>query len=317
LPYEELDLPIITKLGISSEQGFMLDHDLKPGGFGISRYHLDHSLCRIALDKGVEIMQGCRVSDVKLAGDGRYHIQTSAGAFRSALMCGSYGKYTPQFMNLDDSQYQRGIAGINYIGVKYHIRASLAEDRIELHNFRDGYCGVSKVDHGLHCLCYLTTSGNLQENGKDIKLMEKNILYKNPFLRDIFTRSQFVDEQPLVISNVHFNKKQTDANGIFLLGDAAGAITPLCGNGMSMALRASKLLASELITLLQGRQKTEDALRNYRKSWNTAFHKRITAGYYLQYLFGKKRMTHISLKILSHMPKLTDRLVSMTHGEAF
>ena len=40
-----------------------------------------------------------------------------------------------------------------------------------------------------------------------------------------------------------------------MVGDAAGMITPLCGNGMSMALHASKIAATQInLFLSAGRE---------------------------------------------------------------
>ena len=316
LPLEELNLPVINQLGISSEKGFMLNHELKMGGFGISRYSLDCYLSQIAIKKGVILLENCKVNAVDKISDHTYKINSSGGSFTSKVVCGSYGKYIPAFMQ-NDSSTEKEKNAANYIGVKYHIKTNLPSSRIELHNFRDGYCGISKVDQGWHCLCYLTTAKNLQENGKDIKTMEENILYKNPFLKDYFTNSEFINSQPLVISNVQFRKKHSDVNGIFLLGDAAGSITPLCGNGMSMGMRASKLLVTELIALFAHKQLKEDVVKNYRSSWNHAFNRRITAGYYLQNLFGRTNTTDYSLRILARLPFVTSKLVSLTHGDKF
>jgi flavin-dependent dehydrogenase len=316
LPFETLELPLINKLGISSEKGFMLEHELNMGGFGISRYSLDHSLFQIAAEKGVVIFQNCRVNEVRQHGLQDFTIATSQGNFSSGIVCGSYGKYTPAFINPNDKA-EKNNGDVNYIGVKYHVKANLSPDRIELHNFKDGYCGISKVDRDWHCLCYLTTSENLLKNGKDIKQMEEHVLFKNPFLKDYFTQSRFVTKQPLVISNVHFSKKQTQANGIFFLGDAAGSITPLCGNGMSMAMRASKLLAQELIRFYHKEQSITEAAIRYKSEWNKAFENRITAGYYLQNLFGKRNLTDIALRLLSSSNALTEKLVSLTHGNRF
>ncbi len=48
LSLDDLNLPRITELGISSENGFMLNTSLPLGGFGISRYSLDNYLYEIA-----------------------------------------------------------------------------------------------------------------------------------------------------------------------------------------------------------------------------------------------------------------------------
>ncbi|TLV03592.1 NAD(P)/FAD-dependent oxidoreductase [Dyadobacter luticola] len=315
LPFESLNLPIINKLGVSSERGFMLEHDLQLGGFGISRYSLDNYLFQIAEKKGVTVLQNCKVRNQQDFGTGFHQVQTNLGDFRAKAVCGSYGKYTPNFMGGQDAGKELDSA--NYIGVKYHIKSNLAANRIELHNFQDGYCGISKVDQDWHCLCYLTTAKNLRAHGKNVKEMERHILHRNPFLKTYFTESEFIYDQPLIISNVQFSKKHTDLNGAFLLGDAAGSITPLCGNGMSMAMRASKLLEAELTLYFGKKQTKEEAREHYKAAWNKAFLSRITAGYYLQGLFGKKWTTDLALRTLAHLPGLTNTLVSLTHGEPF
>lgn len=318
LPFEALNLPVINELGISSEKGFMLDHTMKMGGFGISRYSLDHHLSRIAIYKHVTILQNCKVNAVEKKDGQDYEIYTSQGVFSANIVCGSYGKYTPSFIQKDeDYAVAENKDGVNYIGVKYHIKTDLAQNRIELHNFSDGYCGISKVDNDWYCLCYLTTSRNLHNHGKDIKAMEAQVLCKNPYLKRYFSESEFVNAAPLAISNIHFNKKQTHVRDMFLLGDAAGSITPLCGNGMSMGMRASFLLATELVRYFQKQSSLAEALAGYNLAWNKNFGQQITAGYYLQSLFGKKYTTHFALKTLAKVPVVMDKLVALTHGQAF
>jgi len=312
VPLAGLNLPVIDQLGISSEKGFMLDQTLKLGGFGISRYSLDSCLSNIAKAKGVKLVENCKVSGVKRRNSEVYEVIGPAGTFMARTVCGSYGKYTPSFLSHDKNK-----RGNNFIGVKYHIKADLISNRIELHNFKDGYCGISKVDNDWHCLCYLTTARNLLENSKDIKVLEENVLYKNPYLKNYFTQSEFVSAQPMVISNIQFSEKATNTDGIFLLGDASGTITPLCGNGMSMGMRGSKILAAELILFFQNKHSFEQVVSNYRIQWKKAFHTRITAGYYLQSLFGKRNTTDLALKVLSRIPAVTGKLVSLTHGKRF
>ncbi|MET7257724.1 NAD(P)/FAD-dependent oxidoreductase [Dyadobacter fermentans] len=316
LPLADLALPKIDHLGISSDRGFILNHSLGMGGFGISRYSLDSYLFEIASRKGVRVVQECRVTNVQGNPADGFEIHTTAGGFTSKVVCGSYGKYTPQFVHSQETNAPHA-DNQNYIGVKYHIQTDFPADRIELHNFRDGYCGISTVDNGWRCLCYLTTARNLLENGKDVKQMEEVVLFQNPFLKNYFQNSEFLNVQPLIISNVQFEKKQTDSNGIFLLGDAAGSITPLCGNGMSMGMRASKMLAEHLILLFNGKQNYESALQNYHRAWDAAFGTRIRAGYHLQKLFGKSRTTDLALKALDISPWLTSKLVALTHGDVF
>jgi flavin-dependent dehydrogenase len=136
-------------------------------------------------------------------------------------------------------------------------------------------------------------------------------------LKNIFLNSEFLLDKPLTISQITFNKKHTYANDIFLLGDAAGAIAPLCGNGMSMGMRASKLLTLILNAYLKKEISEKQAVSLYEIQWNQNFAKRIKAGYYLQQVLGKNQLTHFSLKFLNSSPKLLQKLITLTQGQAF
>jgi menaquinone-9 beta-reductase len=314
VPLNDLNLPKINQLGVSSESGFMLESPLVLGGFGISRHSLDHLLCQLARKNGVTVHENCKVLDVKTVDESVSQITTSIGAFSANIVCGSFGKYAPNFAKLPtNATAQRP----NYIGVKYHIKTDLAANRIELHNFKDGYCGMSKVDNEHYCLCYLSKSSNLQASGNDLKAMEAGILHKNPYLKRVFTQAEFLFDKPMVISNVYFHPKATYLNGFFMLGDAAGAITPLCGNGMSMAMRASKLLATLLPLYFTGQLKKEEIIEQYDRIWKANFSSRIWAGQHLQHLFGKKTPTQLALKTLHYLPALTKKVIGLTHGQPF
>jgi menaquinone-9 beta-reductase len=330
---EGLNLPKINQLGVSAESGFMLESPLDLGGFGISRHSLDHYLAQIARKKGVLIIENCKVNDAQQLrfeeletpqykaskspefGKLNYVISTSKGDYYAQIVCGSFGKYAPNFAKLAN---ENNTNRPNYIGVKYHIQTDLAANRIELHNFKDGYCGISKVDNDSYCLCYLSDSKNLQQSGNNLKTMEETILYKNPFLKRYFTQSDFLFPKPLVISNIYFHKKETYHSGIFMLGDAAGAITPLCGNGMSMAMRASKLLTNLLPQYFNGKLTKNQLIQQYSLAWKSNFNARIWAGRHLQhYVFGKKTSTQLALKTLHYFPSLTRKIIGLTHGQPF
>jgi menaquinone-9 beta-reductase len=84
VPLDGLNLPKINQLGVSSESGFMLESPLALGGFGISRYSLDHYLCELARQKGVVIYENCKVSDVEIVDDALSKI-TTPKSFAAAL----------------------------------------------------------------------------------------------------------------------------------------------------------------------------------------------------------------------------------------
>jgi len=253
VPFESWNLPIIKKLNISDVKGRMYSFNLPLGGFGVSRYKLDEFLYQQALQSGVNIFTDTRVNDIEFANN-LFTITTTAGVYSAKIAAGSFGKRS----NLD-VKWKRPFTVAkpnklnNYIGIKYHIKTDAPADIISLHNFENGYCGFSKIENDTYCLCYLTTADNLKKSGQSVSRMEADILGKNPNLKALFSNAEFVYAAPLAISQISFSKKTKVENHILLLGDAAGMITPLCGNGMSMAMHGSKLVFGNVHLFLQAK----------------------------------------------------------------
>jgi flavin-dependent dehydrogenase len=317
LPVSTMHLPMIKKLWITSPNGNLLQQVLPLGGFGISRYTIDNELKQIAEQNGVAIFENCKAEDVAFDDD-RFLLQTTLGKFEGKTCCGSFGKRSNMDLKLNRGFFNQKPNKLNnYIGVKYHIKTDFPADTIALHNFKDGYCGISQIEGGKYCLCYLTTAANLQSNENSIPLMEKNVLQKNPHLQNIFEHSKKLYAGPLTISQISFAKKSQVEDHILLLGDAAGMITPLCGNGMSMAMHAAKIAAPIIQQFLSGKISRTTMERSYTVQWNDHFKKRVRAGRILQKLFGKVWVTNAFIAIMKRLPALTQKLIRQTHGEPF
>lgn len=317
LPLDNMDLPIIKKLIVSSPDGNCLQHSLKLGGFGISRYTLDNELKKIAVENGIALHDHCKVDDVSFKGS-HFELQTSLGVFTSRVCCGSFGKRSNIDVKLKrDFIHQKNNKLNNYIGVKYHLKIDGPADTIALHNFKDGYCGISKIEDDKYCLCYLTNAANLKLNNNSIPAMEKNLLYKNKHLKNIFENSEMLYKSPVTISQISFSKKTQVENHMLLLGDAAGMITPLCGNGMSMALHSSKIANSCIEDFLQGRITRKGMENEYAKSWSKTFAKRLVTGRLIQSMFGKEWTTNKFISVMKQFPGLTNSLIRKTHGTPF
>ena len=312
-----MDLPVIKNLRVSAPNGNMLEQPLTLGGFGISRYKIDAELAQLAKDNGASVWENEKVNDVAFRGN-HFHVQCAHRAVKAKVVAAAYGKRS----NLDIKWKRRFVLEKpgkldNYIGVKYHIKTDAPADTIALHNFSDGYCGISQVEDNQYCLCYLTTARNLRNSNNSIETMEQNILYKNPFLKDIFSKAYFVRKEPVTIAQVSFTKKKQVENHILMVGDAAGMITPLCGNGMSMALHGSKLAADAILSFLQHKTSRQQMEDKYALEWNDLFGRRLQAGRLIQRLFGKPWITNIFIAILKPFPRVVAWLIRQTHGEPF
>ena len=317
LDLSSLGLPIIKKLVVTSPIGNTIETKLDLGGFGISRFFLDNELKKIAVDAGVTIYEETKVTGVSFDEE-MFSIQYNGGEVFSKIVAGSFGKRS----NLDvkwnrDFVKQKPNKLNNYIGVKYHVKNDLPSDIIALHNFKNGYCGISKIENRESCLCYLTTANNLKNNHNSIKEMEKNVLCENPFLKKIFAESEFIFEEPVTISQISFDKKQQVENHVLMLGDAAGMIAPLCGNGMSMALHSSKIAFENINLFLAGNISRKEMENDYIKAWKRQFEKRLRNGRMIQRFFGKEKLTNLFISIVKPFPFIINHLVKATHGKTF
>lgn len=317
LPLHEMQLPIISNLIVTSPNGNQLQQALPLGGFGISRYKLDAALKEIAVTNKVSLFENCKVNGVTFFNN-EFHVQTTQGEFYSRVCCGSFGKRS----NLDVKWnrpfvYQKPNKLNNYIGVKYHIKTNFPANTIALHNFKNGYCGISKIEEDKYCLCYLTNAENLKASNNSIETMEKNILEQNPHLKNIFENCEMLYESPVTISQISFDKKAQVQDHVLLMGDAAGMITPLCGNGMSMALQGSKIAAGFIQQFFSGKITRAEMESDYTQQWKSMFSKRLRTGRWIQSMFGKVWATNFFVGVMKKLPALTKALIKQTHGEKF
>lgn len=317
LPLSAMSLPQIRRLQLTAPNGSLFETPLPLGGFGISRYTLDHELARRAREAGVVLLEGHKVTGLEFESD-LFYLHAEGKTITGKLAAGAFGKRS----NLD-IQWGRPFVRKkpsklnNYIGVKYHVVTDHPDDAIALHNFEDGYCGISKIEDDRYCLCYLTTAANLGKHGNSIERMQEAVLFRNPHLERIFGQATFLYGSPVTISQISFQQKSQVENHLLLLGDAAGMITPLCGNGMSMALHGSKMAFECFRDFLEGRTDRSQMEEGYQRMWRQEFALRLRTGRMIQGLFGKPALTDLFTGALRLFPPLAGPLIRMTHGKPF
>ncbi|MEO0469777.1 MAG: NAD(P)/FAD-dependent oxidoreductase [Bacteroidota bacterium] len=300
----------INRFLLTSVNGAQAEMPLDLGAFGVSRYALDAFWVEKAREAGVEVRERDEIAFCQFNGE-RFALQNRRGEqFSARYVIGAFGK-----RSLMDRQMQRAFMQKRspYIGVKYHIRLDFPSDLIALHNFPGGYCGLSKIEDGRYNLCYLGERKALLAH-KDIASMEEAVLWTNPFLKEIYHEAEFLLDKPEVINEISFAPKEAVEGHILMSGDAAGLITPLCGNGMAMAIHSAKILSEILVQYGFQRGQVEYA---YRKAWNKLFKGRLWAGRNIQRLFGGIQMSNAAVWTANHVPPVARFLMKQTHGEVF
>lgn len=312
-----MHLPNINQFMLTLPDGSSFETKLDLGGFGISRYTLDHLLYQQAIQCGAKIITGIKVQDVHFEQD-QFTVYSGTNVFQAKVVSGSYGKRS----NLDikwkrNFTQQQSNWNKNYVAVKYHIQYDIRKDLIALHYFKQGYCGISAIEADKCCLCYLTTAQGLQAAGNNISAFEANVIYANPHLKRIFSQAVFLYDQPLTIAQVNFAPKTAVENHILLCGDAAGLITPLCGNGMSMALHSSKLAFEQIQEFLAGKISRLQMEKAYTKAWHELFSGRMITGRMIQRLSERNFNLKLLFYAMKYIPLVANEVIRRTHGKPF
>ena len=185
LPYlNDLDLDLyelgparIKKLQFSTREGREINAPLPLGGLGISRYALDFYLYQKALEAGVRILPQ-KVLEVAFA-QRNFEVTTTAGTYRALQVFGAFGK-----RSILDKKLRRRFfnSPSQWVAIKQHYEnQEFPEDMVGLHNFRGGYCGLSRTETGRVNVCYLASYKSFKRHGNAEDFMNHEIR-RNPYL---------------------------------------------------------------------------------------------------------------------------------------
>jgi flavin-dependent dehydrogenase len=302
----------INSFQLSTTKSNLISAQLPLGGFGISRYTLDFELSKKAIKNGVTILKDI-VVNVDYSEDS-FLIETKEHEnFTSKIAIGAFGKRSLLDVKMNRDFIQKKAP---YLGVKIHVKGDFPEDLVALHNFKGGYCGVSKVENNAINLCYITNYSSFKKY-KNIDDFQEKVILKNQFLKEIFKNSEAIFEKPLTISQISFETKKPVENHIIMCGDSAGMIHPLCGNGMSMAIQAAQLSSLLILNYFNGEFESRNELeKQYIRQWNKKFSFRLKAGHFIAMLFRKDKIASVLLQILKKIPFLLPIIIKQTHGKS-
>jgi flavin-dependent dehydrogenase len=301
----------IKNFQLSTTKNNIISAKLPLGGFGISRYTLDLALAEKAKENGVTILQDT-VLDVAFLKD-FFQVETKQNSiYTSKIAIGAFGKRSLLDVKMGRNFIQNKSP---YLGVKIHVKGNFKEDLVALHNFKGGYCGVSKVENNAINLCYITNYATFKKY-KNIADFQEQVVFKNRFLKEIFQNSEAIFEKPLSISQISFETKKPVENHVLMCGDSAGMIHPLCGNGMSMAIQSAQLASKLILNYFNGEIETRKELeKQYIRQWNRKFSLRLKAGHFIAMLFRKDTIASVLLQILKKLPFLLPIIIKQTHGK--
>lgn len=298
----------INTFRLTAVNGALAEVPLELGGFGISRYSFDHFLYQKCRKVGVKFILKTQIATIDYIPKKKaFELCTNHGErMISPIVLAAYGKRSKIDKYLKRPYLRQRSP---YIGIKHHVKITREENIVALHNYEGGYLGINRVENEHFNLCYLGSRAQLKAAG-NIAAMEERYLFKNPHIKAIYESAEFLWEKPEVINEISFATKSPVENQVIMIGDAAGMITPLCGNGMAIAIHSGKLAAEAILKHKELKAVQEE----YTKAWNYHFYSRLRTGRAVQRLFGAPFVSKLAVNVLKNSPFLAKKLILQTHG---
>lgn len=292
--------------------------DLGGEAWGLGRLALDEALFRHAERSGASAFEGASVTRMDESADGilleieRTFLDGSHGKhrLRADLVVAAYGRRSGLDRPLDRDFLRRRSPFVGY--KRRHAllpgaggTAAELSGKVEIHLFDGGYCGVSMVDGGAVNVCLLAEERVFAAAGRDpIAILAR----LSPSLRRRIEGLR-PDGEPLAAARLTFTAKEPSSGAILFIGDAAGMIAPLCGDGQAMALESATLLAD-----LMARAGDDDLPRLWDDLWRRRFAARLRVGHWLQALLLRPGAAEASVRVLKACPFLAKPLLAKTRG---
>ncbi len=327
----------IRRARFSSIRGRVLELSLPGEGLGISRAVLDELLFRQATASGARTFEG---SEVKRTREGSAEdsgwIELEVGqrresgdlhtmSVRARCAVGAYGRHSRLDRDQGGASAREPPSPVAF--KKHHrpasgprgekLRRELAA-AVEIHATRGGYCGLAFVENDTVNVCMLLRKEFIISLPSSRWPHVRDALGSdNPVLAErLAALVPVAGDRLLTVGQIPIRSKEPVRGHVLYVGDAAGMIAPLCGDGQAMALSSAKLLA-ELIERLPvdfGSEQREELVRAWTRSWRQNYARRMWLGRCLQRLLLRPRIAHHALGVLGCCPALAQGLMRWTRG---
>lgn len=304
----------IRRTYLTAPNGAGTEHELPAPGLGLSRYRLDELLFRRACNAGTEGRSGTRVTKISGSlGDG-FVVHFGNQTAEARLVFGAYGRRerldrTLERPFLDDTA--------DYVAFKAHYTGPASDcvsGTVEVHGAPGAYCGLAPVEDDRVNVCWIGRTGALQRAGGSPEAMLTETLRQNPVLDERLRGLSRTSDRFEAVSQIPLMPKSRWVNDVCMIGDAAGMIAPLCGDGMAMALQTADLVAPMADNVLSGRHSPAEFRPAYRTAWTSTFGRRMRIGRWIHAAAFRPGAARYVVNSLRYVPPLARWLIGATRG---
>jgi flavin-dependent dehydrogenase len=279
---------------------------------GVSRALLDTTLLRAAEIEGSDVRERVQAIEPRYDGSRVIGVRArSAGSargheVRANVVIAADGRRSCLVRALHPHVGDPRKAGPrSWYGLECHLGGidPRLQGAVELHLFSGGYLGLSLVESGRINLALVVMKRTLADHGGSPDRLLRERLSANPSVAETLCGRERVDGDWKSVGPLRFGTRAPTAAGALFVGDAAGTVDPLSGEGMSNALAAAELAAPIAARAAERGTLSEDDASAYARAWRTAFGGMSRRNRRLGRLLENRHVSRIGLAVLSRLPE--------------
>lgn len=288
---------------------------------GISRRAMDEILLRRAGELGAKALEGWTADSLEHHDDhavvGVRQGERKA-VVQARIVCGAWGRWG-RFDLMMGREFASGDTDRNF-GFKRHYTPSREgvappPDTIDLYSFDRGYLGVNWVEGGVTNICGLAHESRLSRHRGGWPAFVETIRKERETIERLYAghapaQDEFLSSEPVI-----FSPRSVVQDHVLLIGDAAGLIDPLAGNGMAMAIQSAALAAPRILRMLRGDLSRAEMERDWTRAHASLFAGRIRWSRRVAWLLCRPRLIDVAMTL--HTPPIVGRaLLERTRATA-
>ncbi|MCK5029905.1 MAG: NAD(P)/FAD-dependent oxidoreductase [Thermoplasmatales archaeon] len=253
--------------------------------YNVRRKKFDYGLVQFAIDAGAEVLENCKVKEVfttqekavvKLANSREFICKVIVGAGGAYDVVTNYLRKKERLREKQGKDFRMAVVEEFEVGEEFIDRA-YGKERTSMINLKhanlNGYAWVFSK----HDILNIGYGGFNDEMKKiDIKKEFKNYL---DFLKRNGYLPKWIESKKLKGAPVPFvgNIKKTYTDRIVIVGDAAGFVSPLTGEGIYYAMDSGKIASEVISKALEKEDFSAQSLKSYQNIWRKKWGKDLKA----------------------------------------
>jgi flavin-dependent dehydrogenase len=302
----------VNRCVVSSVDGVTFDASLPGKPLSISRLLFDETLIREAERLEVTTRLGIEATAVAGTLSGGFQVHVTNDVLEARVVLCAFGRSSSLERKLGRTTTNADADPL--VAFKAHYEGPFDTGVVELHSFRGGYCGIQRIEGGLVNVCWIARASVLRGAGGKPNDMVESVFPENDLLAGRLSALERVNDGFLAVSQLNFRPRTSIEDDLLFVGDSAGMIAPMCGDGMSMAISGGVHAARLVEAFLGERLDAEQMKEQYRIGWRRAYRRRMWIGRFLHLGYERTSVSRMGIRLCARFPAVGDWLIRATRG---